>query len=388
MPVELWERDRRVRRNGRRPSRATLRRHHRGVSDVVATILLLGLTVTLFASIFFFVTSFPSPPAQDSNQFQAALQLNPGGGLITGVTILHLGGPFVAGTDQVYLKGSINTSYSEFMTPYSVSAGIGGAATWNLGQTWTSTPAFPSPLPIIQNITIYVVSPTQLLYSVILPGQAFNAPPTIVRAFNTPVLPSVGAPFTIYAILSGTTSGLTPTVNLATIPGLPATPQTMTVVVGVPNEWMYTVTSGQTLSNGTFYAIISGTNSAGQLATGALSITIVAARGPLLSVIVTINGSPAKAGDTEYWIAYVTYNGMGPSTLLAVSFYANETSGGSLQYSGTGPAGTALGGPTTITVISTTSFPVPSTPSSFEVQVSCTITGPVSAQGTMSFSIP
>jgi len=39
------------------------------VSDVVATILLLALTVTLFASIFAFVTSFPSPPAQNSNQF-------------------------------------------------------------------------------------------------------------------------------------------------------------------------------------------------------------------------------------------------------------------------------------------------------------------------------
>ncbi|HTV12587.1 MAG TPA: type IV pilin, partial [Acidimicrobiales bacterium] len=185
------------------------------MSDVIATILLLALTVTLFAAIFVFVTSFPSPSPQNSNQFQGTLQLTTNGTFIKSVSILHLGGPSVAGTDTVYLKGALDPTYPSFTSSETVASGIGGGKTWNLGQSWVYT--FPTPQPRLQNVTIYVVSPTQLLYSVVLPGQAFNSPPTVIQAWISPANPGVGSPFTIYAVFGGTTSGLAPTVNLAAI---------------------------------------------------------------------------------------------------------------------------------------------------------------------------
>ena len=126
----------------RRPakSRWRVRRRHRagrrGVSDVVATILLLALTVTLFASIFAFVTQFPPPPSQNNNQFQASLIYTSSGLNITTIQIVHLAGPSVPGIGQIYLKSATQPNAPEFtspLDPYTVSSGIGGAGTWNLG---------------------------------------------------------------------------------------------------------------------------------------------------------------------------------------------------------------------------------------------------------------
>ncbi|MGI0131969.1 MAG: type IV pilin N-terminal domain-containing protein [Thermoplasmata archaeon] len=45
----------------------------RGVSDVVGTLLLLEITVALFASIVVIVNQFPRPPSQPFGQFEATL---------------------------------------------------------------------------------------------------------------------------------------------------------------------------------------------------------------------------------------------------------------------------------------------------------------------------
>ena len=85
-----------------------IRRRRRGVSDVIATILLLALTVTLFGAIFAFVTSFPSPPAQSNNQFQASLfyPSNGSASWIAGVRIVHLAGPATPGSALIYLHSA------------------------------------------------------------------------------------------------------------------------------------------------------------------------------------------------------------------------------------------------------------------------------------------
>lgn len=140
-----------------------LRVGRRGVSDVVATILLLALTVTLFASIFAFVTSFPSPPAQNTNQFQASLVYATNQSYITQLNILHLAGPSVSKMGLVYVKSARFPSAPEFQNPIPVAWGINNASTWNLGQTWTWN--FPTKtLPSAQdNLTVYVVYSSQLL---------------------------------------------------------------------------------------------------------------------------------------------------------------------------------------------------------------------------------
>ncbi len=370
----------------RRPG-ASPRGDRRGVSDVIATILLLALTVTLFSAIFFFVTSFPSPSPQNSNQFQGSLQATSNGTYIQSISILHLGGPSVAGSDLVYLKGALTPSYTSFASSITVSSGLGGAVTWNLGQTWLFT--FPTPQPRLQNVTVYVVAPTQLLYSVVLPGQAFYTPPTPTSLWISPANPSVGNPFTVYAVFTGTTTGLTPTVNLAAIPGLPATAQTMTAT-GASNEWSYLVSSGLTTTNGTYYALVSGTNAAGETGTGALSITIYTTSSssstPTFSVGVVFVPSPPNSATTESVQAVVTYTGTVQNAALSVSF-AGTSSPTGYTFSGSGPSGLTISGSSSVTVTSQTGWTIPAPNSlyTYTVTATATVTGVGTITGHTSF---
>jgi len=362
------------------------RARRRGVSDVIATILLLALTVVLFASIFFFVTSFPAPAAQNSNQFRGAIQLASNQSYITSVSILHLGGPVVPGSDTVYLKGSLQPSYVSFATPITVSSGLSGSSAWNLGQTWSFS--FPTPLPRLQNITIYVVSPTQLLYSAILPGQAFYTPPVVLQTWTSPANPSVGNAFTVYAIFGGTTAGLAPTVYLGAIPGLPSTAQAMSAA-GPTNEWKYLVASSLTTTNGTYPAVISGTNSQGLTGTGSLTITIAnSASGstPAFSVGVVFVPSPPNSGTAEAVQAVVTYTGTVQNAPLSVSFAGSSNPTG-YTFSGSGPSGLTISGSSSETVTSQSQWTIP-TPNSlytYTVTATATVTGVGTVTGSASF---
>ncbi len=363
------------------------RRRGRAVSDVVATILLLALTVTLFASIFFFVTSFPSPSPQNSNQFQASLQATSNGTFIASLTILHLGGPSVPGSDLVYLKGAVTPSYPSFTSPLTVSSGVGAATTWNLGQSWVIV--FPLPQPRLQNITIYIVSPTQLLYSVTLPGQQFNVPPTVVSSWTSPTNPTVGGPFTVYAIFGGTTTGMTPTVNLGTIPGLPSTAQTMSAE-GQTNEWQYLVTTGQTTTNGTYQVIISGTNTNGQTGFGTLPITISNSAGgggsSTFAVSVLLSPSHPPAGSSVTPSALVTYTATAASQALTVDFWVNLTASPfTNEFVGVGPSSATITGPSSVTVYSTTSWSIPAGAGNYTVTSRAAITG-LTTTGVLVFS--
>jgi flagellin-like protein len=42
----------------------------KGVSDVIGTLLMLAITVTLFSSVFYYVSTLPPPPSQIYSSFQ------------------------------------------------------------------------------------------------------------------------------------------------------------------------------------------------------------------------------------------------------------------------------------------------------------------------------
>jgi hypothetical protein len=361
---------------------------------VVATILLLGLTVTLFAMLFFFVTKFPiAPQAQALTEFQASLQLTANGSYISGVTIVPVAGPSVPGLDMVWFKGATAGNPS-FSTPFTVSSGIGGNSTWGLGQAWVHT--FSNPRPQLQNLTIYVASPTQLLYTATLPGQSYNLPLMVSRAWANPASPLVGAPFTVYAVFGGTNVTFgpgQPTVNLALIPGAPATPQVMTPA-GPTDEyefacgsWNFCITS----SPGAFSIFVNGVNTGGLQATGVVSITLAPnyARSANFTVVVLITPAQPTPGTTITPSAVVTY--LATQILaspLTVEFWANQTTPTHTAYGPWFGANQVITGPSTLTVTSTQPWTLPSTPGGYTIAASATAGSPAnqSASATLAFS--
>jgi Archaeal Type IV pilin, N-terminal len=351
----------------RRARRRWSRANGRGVSDVVATILLLALTVTLFASIFAWVTTFPSPPAQNNNQFQASLVYTSNSTYVSGIRILHLAGPAVAGTSQIFLKSSTQPAATEFLNPYTVSsetlayATVKGFNTWNLGQVWNLTFSSLYMPRAGGNITIYIVASSELLFSVILPGTSLGPPPTIVSTSISPANPWQGEPFTVYATLAGTYNANSVYVNLATVVPSLSTPQQMTQ--NAQGQWTFLVSTGAP-NNGTFYGFVNASNGAGQQASGVVVITISntgggGSTGPLISVgVVAVPQPPTVVVSTNYFAAVVTYSGK-LTEPLNVSFWVNQTPSFPFQTherSSThfnGPSTLKISGPSTVTVYGT-----------------------------------
>src|SRR5580658_221831 len=315
-------------KGGRRGARARAWRSRRAVSDVVATILLLGLTVTLFASIFFFVTSFPSPPSQNSNQFQATLstQVNlssptPHTNQVTAVNILHLAGPPVLQYTLIYLKSSVHPNGPEFANPYTLAeGGIPSTTVWNLGQTWTLTNFTDNQLPALpDNITIYIVQGTSLLFSVVIPGTVLQPPPVFVSAYTTPASPVIGGSFVVTAQISGLLTTSTVMITLSGLPGsFSASPVAM--AAGPLGLWTYTVPVGKTTASGNYYVFITATNSASKAATTAVPVDIT--NNPtLISSAFSVNAAGAETKCTAgYTVAANGCKGGDYIYTLAISY--------------------------------------------------------------------
>jgi flagellin-like protein len=263
--------------HGGLPARSRLNRRgrsRRAVSEVVATIILLALTVVLFSAIFAFVTSFPAPPAQSNNQFQASLIYGTASGktVVTQLKIIHLAGPAVAPTALIYVKSAANPSGAEFQNPYNMTdGGIAKNAPWNLGQTWIySFPSGDQP-GTPDNLTIYVVSSASVLFSVILPGQSFPVPPTFVATGVSPTPLPISTAFNVTTTLSGSVKTDSVFVNLGGIPGCSATPVQLKYAAATGQY--YNDSSGCATTVGTYYAFLNATGTTGQTATTALAIT-------------------------------------------------------------------------------------------------------------------
>jgi len=384
------------------------RRSRRGVSDVVATILILALTVTLFASIFAFVGSFPAPPPQNVNQFQASLVYTTNQSYISGLKIDHLAGPSVSGTNHVYLESSTHEPNWQF----SVSGGIpiywglspnSSSTSWNFGQYWSTT--FTKLIKVPDNITIYVLTPNQLLYSVVLPGLVIDTPPAILSSGISPSTLSLDEGFEVYASLGGTLTGLSAKVNLGAIPGLTGN---KTLTLQTSGLYTYSSTSGPTES-GTWYALIYVTNIDGQVASTTVPVVVSSSSGggggsgSTLSVSVGMtpapSNSPAQTGSSYFW-ATVSYTGSNTAKTCINFTAVNHFSGrekASSDYQNTSYAGNGAGattcetitGPTTLTIYSATEFNLAGLVSGSAVTVTASETSNSlgTASGTLFFDV-
>ncbi len=373
------------RRTGRWHRRSGRRR---AVSDVVATILLLALTVVLFASIFAFVTRFPTPPPQNVDQFEASVTTN-GTSSIHGLWILHGAGPIVPSGDKVYLESTASSADWQFhqSSGIPVAWGMGNStAGWSAGQYWITW--FVTPIPLPSNLTVYVVSPSSLLYTAYVPGVTPNNPPVVVSTGTVPSNPTVGSAFQIYALIYGNTGTLQVNITLSEIPGLPSTAQKM---VNVSGRWVYNVSAHATTTNGSYVGFIQGKNTSGTTVAGQVAIAISGAStggggggSGSFTVVAGVTQTPPLPVVTGppniYLTATVNYTGT-TKVNAAVNFTVAQLEGGrdkTVYKNSTTLAGQTLKnlvGPTDVVLYSTSTFGTWLLNSSVTVTASVTLTG-------------
>ena len=369
---------------------------------MVATILLLALTVVLFSAIFAFVSAFPSPPAQNSNQFQATLLYNSGATKIVGLNVTHLAGPPVPDNGLIYLKSATRPGDCPFSASVTVGSGISGPL-WTLGEVWskqfTSFPGCSSYAgdSVPDNITVLIVSASSLIFSVVLPGQSIGAPPTISATWTVPGAPVAGQAFRIFATVSGSLGTNKPWVNLGGVPHQSTTAQKMWFNSSA-SEWQFNVSIGNTTltSPGTYNGFVNVTgvaatgNGASTTAVVLITITSSGANNGPLSVAVILVPSPPNSAVTESLQAVVTYTGSTKNAAVTVSFYGNQTAPtASSLFTSTGPSGVTITGPSTVTVSSVAAWLIPSPSASgytYSVYASATVAGVGTVAGSISFT--
>ncbi len=202
-----------------RLSRATPRRLgrvRRGVSEVIGTILILALTVVLFSSIFYFVSTLPSPPGSSTSQFSAVLGISGGTSPIeTNINITYQAGPTLSSAAvAIYLSSNLHggnfacTRTGTYGNPYTPTQALaGGPSIWTAGQTWTlvlkvGTTVCPggSLSAAGDNVTVSIVNTgsNTLLFHVVLPGTTPNIPPIFTNYGVFQNNPGNSQPYTVY----------------------------------------------------------------------------------------------------------------------------------------------------------------------------------------------
>lgn len=322
----------RSRRSFRGPARS-----RRGISDVVGTILLLGLTVTLFGTVFLFVNTFPQPAPQPTSQFAAQLsfQFQPGvGTVINYLNITHLAGPtiFNSPSNQIFISSAQKPG--AFTGPYSVAAG--GLVTWAIGETW-SLNVFAKNLSYSDNLTVSVVSANQLLYHNTLPGESPSIPPQFTNEGTVPAKPTMGVGFSVFAQISDAnlpTTSTHVTANYSLIPGLYGAPPVQMTYSAQNGTWQCSVPN-HTTSSGVYFIFVSAIDTLGLRNTVAVPVNLQVPGVNIpgdVNVVVALNQTVPVNGTASTIIGTIFNNGFAGGT-ASMKFFVN----GVLLGTSTGP---------------------------------------------------
>jgi hypothetical protein len=153
-----------------------------GVSEIFGDIMILAMTTVLFASVFAFVWSMPTPDEDLYAAFESSLDITESGGKIN---ITHLGGETLKGVHTViYLYQNINeeirilnTQGSDFDNP---EYGIEGDENWDTGEKWEY---YHSGINAEDDVRLSIVDTktNRVVMDSKLRGYGFNAPPIIME---------------------------------------------------------------------------------------------------------------------------------------------------------------------------------------------------------------
>ena len=180
----------------------TLRRDRRGVSELIGTMLILSMTVVLFASIIIWVNSFPAPTAAVRLDFEGSLSfdLDATPTLYANLTIVHKGGdPLDSFATRLYLRvrtsgGSTTTTELRTIAPgYGLQDSPDNI--WSTGEHWNMRNYTIVPSDTVQ-VLIADRSKNLLLWDQVLKATTGNRPPVFLEKYGdrTPATVTIDTP--------------------------------------------------------------------------------------------------------------------------------------------------------------------------------------------------
>jgi len=242
-----------------------IKKSEKGVSEVVGSILILMITITMFAVVMLWVLSYPTPSGR------AYVDLN---AEVNGqyVNITHLGGEPLEDDDTaiyVYINGSLAGGKSYKISDADNYATIGDS--FSVGETWSKIFSISSTSTV--GVTIVDTKGSEVIFDKTLQGVSGNNPPVVAFACTVPSsVPADGATtFKVYAyILDPDKDVSTVTVDLSSVG---KSTYNMTSTDGVIfQKSSLTISVGT--SAGRYLCQINATDSNGNIATGYVQITV------------------------------------------------------------------------------------------------------------------
>ena len=159
-----------------------------GVSEIVGNLLILGITVTLFSSIMFFVTSMPTPTEDVYSDFGSSMDV---GTNYANVTITHEGG-------QVLKDFKTNIYLFTNGTPQTLSfSDVHIGSEWRTGQTgWYNVTGVDQSTSL--SLMIVDTEANSIVYDVSLRGQSTAFGPIVGDRGTNPGTVYAGDSFSFY----------------------------------------------------------------------------------------------------------------------------------------------------------------------------------------------
>ncbi|MCI4357686.1 MAG: type IV pilin N-terminal domain-containing protein [Thermoplasmata archaeon] len=234
------------------------RRRPRGVSSIVATMLLLAITVILFSAIFIFIGRIPKPGPQPLDQFDASLSYS--GTTVSRISILHLSGSTLSGptTSQAGVYIVSQKHPVAIPNPFTLAAGLSGSTVWTFGQTWTINMTSYA-ITASDNLTVSVISAGQLQFRSTLAVSVATFAPYFGPIVVTPtgVIPAAHAYTVNASAYFATLSGDSVKINTTEFPG-----GAVTTMAGSGGSGYYTFsgTTPSPASQTSYYLFLTATD--------------------------------------------------------------------------------------------------------------------------------
>ncbi len=242
------------------------------MSTIVATMLLLTITVILFAAIFFFINDFPKPGPQPQTEFDSTLSYS--GTTLSSISILHLSGSTLNGasTAQAAIYLASQKHPTAFPSAFTLAAGLSGATAWSFGETWSlSLTTYGITAP--DNLTVTIISAGQLDYQATIPVATKGFAPYFGSVQTSPsgTLPASTAYTLTASVFFSTSSGDSVKINTTEFP---TGGGTFSMTSGGNGVYTYSGTSPNPSSTTTYYLFLTATDGNGAQTVLAVPVTV------------------------------------------------------------------------------------------------------------------